>query len=101
MPSIPYITAHLPGTGGTIKSQVEDFQVEEIPLYPFAGVGEHAYLLIEKRGTSTYNAISILAKAIGRRSVDFGYAGLKDAQAVTRQWISIEREPESAGDPHH
>ncbi len=95
MPSIPYITADLPGTGGAIKTHLEDFQVEEIPLYPFAGVGEHAYLLIEKRGTSTYNAISILAKAIGRRSVDFGYAGLKDAQAITRQWISIEHEPNS------
>lgn len=95
MPVTPYITANLPGTGGGIKICPDDFQVEEIPLYPFAGVGEHAYLLIEKRGVSTYTAIAILAKAIGRRSVDFGYAGLKDAQAVTRQWISIEHEPSS------
>ncbi len=95
MPSTPYISTALPGTGGSIKLHQDDFQVEEIPLYPFAGVGEHAYLLIEKRGISTYTAISILAKAIGRRSVDFGYAGLKDAQAVTRQWISIEHEPNS------
>jgi tRNA pseudouridine13 synthase len=93
MSSTPYITAGMPGTGGSIKTHPDDFRVEEIPLYPFAGVGEHAYLLIEKKGTSTYNAISILAKAIGRRSVDFGFAGLKDAQAVTRQWISIEHEP--------
>ncbi len=95
MSSTPYISTSLPGTGGSIKVHQDDFQVEEIPLYPFAGVGEHAYLLIEKRGISTYTAISILAKAIGRRSVDFGYAGLKDAQAVTRQWISIEHEPNS------
>jgi tRNA pseudouridine13 synthase len=95
MRSIPYITAHLPGTGGAIKTHVEDFQVEELPLYAFAGAGEHAYLLIEKRGVSTHNAVSILARAIGRRSVDFGFAGLKDAQAVTRQWVSIEHEPNS------
>lgn len=95
MRSLPYLTDKLPGIGGTIKAHIDDFVVEEVPLYPFAGVGEHAFLLIEKRGTTTHNAISIVAKAIGRRSVDFGYAGLKDAQAVTRQWISIERETNS------
>ena len=34
-----------------------------------------------------------IAHAIGKRNRDIGYAGLKDAHAVTRQWISIERIP--------
>ena len=47
------------------------------------------------RGLSTWSAIEQLARAIGRKPRDFGYAGMKDARAVTRQWLSIEHvEPE-------
>ncbi len=91
--SEPYLTAGLPGIGGRIKDQPEDFRVEEIPLYDVDGVGEHCWFTIEKNGITTYQVLNLLAKALGRRSVDFGYAGLKDARAITRQRISIEREP--------
>jgi tRNA pseudouridine13 synthase len=91
--SEPYLTANLPGIGGRIKDQPEDFRVEEIPLYKVDGVGEHCWFTIEKNGITTYQALNLLAKALGRRTVDFGYAGLKDARAITRQQISIEREP--------
>lgn len=91
--SEPYLTAGLPGIGGRIKDQPEDFRVEEIPLYDVEGVGEHCWFTIEKNGITTYQALNLLAKALGRRAVDFGYAGLKDARAITRQRISIEREP--------
>jgi len=85
-----YLTASLPGIGGIIKQQVDDFQVEEIPLYKPDGVGTHCYLYVEKRNYSTMAAVDIIAKASGRRNFDIGYAGLKDKQAVTRQWFSIE-----------
>ena len=29
----PYLTADLPGTGGRIKAEPADFEVEEIPAY--------------------------------------------------------------------
>ncbi len=87
---VPYLTADLPGIGGLIKQHLADFQVEEIPLYKPEGVGTHAYLLVEKRGFSTMAAADILAKALGRKNIDIGYAGLKDKQAVTRQWFSVE-----------
>jgi tRNA pseudouridine13 synthase len=90
LPPPAYLTAELPGIGGVIKQQLTDFVVEEIPAYPAAGVGTHCYLQIEKRGFSTMAAADILAKALGRRNVDIGYAGLKDKQAVTRQWFSVE-----------
>ena len=90
LPPPTYLTANLPGIGGKIKQQLPDFQVEEIPLYPADGVGTHCYLYVEKRGFSTMAAADILAKATGRRNFDIGYAGLKDKQAVTRQWFSIE-----------
>jgi len=90
LPAPAYLTADLTGIGGIIKERLEDFQVEEIPAYPFEGVGTHCYLKIEKRGFSTMAAADILAKALGRRNIDIGYAGLKDKQAITSQWFSVE-----------
>jgi tRNA pseudouridine13 synthase len=85
-----YLTSNLPGTGGLIKQHAEDFKVEEIPLYKADGVGTHCYLKIEKRNFSTMAAADILAKALGRKNIDIGYAGLKDKLAVTTQWFSVE-----------
>jgi len=45
---LPRLTADLPGIGGQLRVFVEDFEVEEIPLYEPAGVGDHLYLWIEK-----------------------------------------------------
>ena len=80
---------------GSIKQDYEDFLVEEIPLYEAGGSGDHTYFLVEKRGLSTMQAISDLARALNVRRRDIGYAGMKDARAVTRQWMSVEHvEPE-------
>ena len=49
-----YLTAYLPGTGGRIKVQPEDFVVDELPLYDPCGQGEHTYARIEKEGLSTF-----------------------------------------------
>jgi len=84
-----YLTEKFAGTGGTIKECPEDFRVEEIPLYLPCGEGEHLYLDIEKRGLTTFELVNKLAGALGARKQDMGYAGLKDAQAVTRQTISV------------
>ncbi|WP_432822691.1 tRNA pseudouridine(13) synthase TruD, partial [Trichloromonas sp.] len=84
-----YLTATVPGTGGTIKESPEDFLVEEIPLYPPCGEGEHLYLLVEKEGVSTHDMLHRLAKALKVKEREIGYAGLKDAKARTRQTVSI------------
>ena len=88
LPPPVYLTAKLPGTGGLIKQHLDDFRVEELPAYKFEGVGTHCYLKVEKRGFSTMAAADILAKALGRKNIEIGYAGLKDKQAVTTQWFS-------------
>ena len=88
----PYLTTDLPGVGGQIKIRPDDFIVEEIPLYEPSGNGIHCYAHIEKRGIPTLAAVNVFAKALGRRSIEVGYAGLKDAQAVARQTFSIEHE---------
>lgn len=86
---LPFITERIPGTGGTIKTSPEDFRVEEIPLYPLSGEGEHLFLLIEKKGITTLQAVEETAAHFGVETKDVGYAGLKDARAVTRQYLSI------------
>lgn len=86
-----YLTAGIPGTGGTIKGSPEDFIVEEIPAYLPGGQGEHCFALVEKRGIATLEALRRLSKALGVQERDFGYAGMKDAIGVTRQYVSIPR----------
>ncbi|MCF7975578.1 MAG: tRNA pseudouridine(13) synthase TruD [Phycisphaerae bacterium] len=87
------MTQALPGVGGVFKSEVSDFYVEEIPLNTLGKKGSHCYFLIEKKGITTAEAVETIAHAVGKRNRDIGYAGLKDAHAVTRQWISLERVP--------
>jgi tRNA pseudouridine13 synthase len=96
-PLHPYLTAGIPGVGGTIKESPEEFQVEEIPSYLPSGSGEHCYLSIEKRGITTLEAIRRIAHALKIPERDIGYAGLKDAVGVTRQTISLQKiTPEKA-----
>lgn len=84
-----YLTGRFPGTGGGIKENADDFFVEEIPLYLPCGEGEHLYLTVEKRGLTTLDLLQQLARALNVSERELGYAGLKDARAVTRQTISI------------
>jgi tRNA pseudouridine13 synthase len=85
-----FLTQAIPPVRASFRESLEDFEVEEIPLYAASGAGTHTYVLIEKRGVSTIEAIRRIAARLGRRSGEVGYAGLKDARAVARQRISIE-----------
>jgi len=85
-----FLTADLPGTGGILRQTPEDFAVEEIPLYPPCGEGEHLYLEVEKRGLTTHELVRQLARACRVREQEIGYAGLKDARALTRQQVSLQ-----------
>jgi len=86
-----YLTRLLPGTGGTIKQFPEDFLVEELPLYSCSGSGEHLYLHVEKTGLTTHDLVRQVARACHIRERDIGYAGLKDANATTRQYLSLPK----------
>jgi MYXO-CTERM domain-containing protein len=86
---LPYTSSGLPGVGGAIKRRAEDFFVQEIPLYEPSGEGEHVYCEVQKLGLTTFDAINRLARALNVSSRDIGYAGLKDANAITRQVFSI------------
>jgi tRNA pseudouridine13 synthase len=85
----PLATADLPGIGGRIKTQIDDFEVEEIPAYQPSGSGDHLYLWIEKRGLGAEYFVRQVARRLDVAGSEVGTAGLKDRQAVTRQMVSI------------
>lgn len=73
-----------------------DFVVREIPLYEFSGNGEHLILQIQKKDLTTFEALKILSAITGVKERDFGYAGLKDKQGMTVQFMSMPRKVESS-----
>ncbi len=87
---LPFLTADVPGVGGRIKVRPEDFVVDEVPLYAASGQGTHVYFQIEKVGIPTMRAVQEIGRALNVRVHEIGYAGLKDADAVTRQMLSVE-----------
>lgn len=86
----PRLLSHFTPVRGVMKADVTDFVVEELPLYSADGAGTHTYFFIEKTGLSTMHAVNDIAHALQVQRREIGYAGLKDARAVTRQWMSVE-----------
>jgi len=72
-----------------MKSSVDDFVVDEIPLYESCGKGEHLYLRIRKSNMSHDEMVRQIAKEFGVSKRDVGLAGRKDLKAVTSQMVSI------------
>jgi tRNA pseudouridine13 synthase len=92
MDTLPYLL-DIPPLPARYRARWEDFVVEEIPAVEPAGAGDHTWLEIEKHGLATTRAAGDLARALGVKPSLVGYAGLKDAGAVARQWLSVERVP--------
>jgi tRNA pseudouridine13 synthase len=88
--SLPYLTGGDAGLRAIYKHRWEDFVVTEVPGTLPDGAGDHVWLEVEKHGLTTPNAASDLARALGVKPSSVGYAGLKDARAVARQWMSVE-----------
>jgi len=88
-----YAYTHTPLTFD-FKQTIERFFVEEIPLYSFTGTGNYLVLKIKKMDMSTWKLITVLAQATGLQERDIGYAGLKDKNATTIQYISIPKQAE-------
>ncbi|MDP9132815.1 MAG: tRNA pseudouridine(13) synthase TruD [Nitrospirota bacterium] len=88
--TLPYLTAAIPALGGRIRCTPDDFRVEERPLYLPCGEGEHLYIRVTKRGLSTPDLVLRLSSQLHVRAQSIGVAGLKDAQAVTTQMMSLQ-----------
>lgn len=78
-----------PPTTGTFKASTDDFKVDEILGFELSGAGEHQFLRIEKRGLNTEELVRRLAISINKPIKSIAYAGLKDRQAMTTQWLSV------------
>ncbi len=100
--NLPYLTSSIPPVRAVIKQTSSDFIVEEEPAYLPEGAGEHCYLFVEKEKIPTNDMVRVLAREFQVKDVEIGVAGLKDAQAITRQWVSVRLLPESkAGEFSH
>ncbi len=91
MSDLPTLTRDLPGCGGSFKGTPEDFEVEELPAYEPNGErdGEHLFLWIEKRNRSTIDVAKALARHCEMDEREVSWAGLKDRQAITRQYLCV------------
>ncbi len=78
------------------KQSARDFVVEENPLYEFSGEGEHLVLFVRKKNLSTLELVSAIAKYLGIKNKEIGYAGLKDKHAMTKQYISLHKKYEES-----
>jgi tRNA pseudouridine13 synthase len=81
------------------KAQPEDFVVEELLGFEPSGVGEHCLVWVEKRDLDSNAAGARLADALGLRRRLVSHCGLKDRQAVTRQWFSLHLPGQPSPEP--
>jgi tRNA pseudouridine13 synthase len=84
-----------------LRASPEDFRVDEILGFEPSGDGEHVFLQLEKRRLNTPQLARRLSDFCAVPERDIGYAGMKDRNAVTRQWFSVRlagrNEPEWSG----
>jgi tRNA pseudouridine13 synthase len=73
-----------------IKELPEDFIVKEIAQHDIKPSGKYALCLLKKRDYTTSRAVEHIAQALYVKDKQIGYAGLKDRNAVTYQYITIE-----------
>lgn len=78
-----------PPGNALIRQVPEDFVVEEVLGFEPAGEGEHAFLFLEKRQLNSQELAARLAALAGVPPRDVGFSGMKDRNAVTRQWFSV------------
>lgn len=79
-----------PEAHGILKQQASDFRVDEQLAFEPSGEGQHRLLQIEKINTNTDWVAKHLARYLDIKLRDVSYAGLKDRNAITTQWFSID-----------
>jgi tRNA pseudouridine13 synthase len=74
-----------------LKTIPEDFRVRELLQWNEVPDGAHVVHLLHKEKLSTPEALSLVVREANVDRGAIAYAGLKDRQAVTEQYVSIER----------
>jgi tRNA pseudouridine13 synthase len=87
---IQYYASDAEGIGGCLRSTPEDFIVEEIPQKDRGGTeGPYLICILTKQNWELQHAVKEIAKRLGISHRRIGWAGTKDRNAITKQWISI------------
>ncbi len=73
-----------------IKQLLEDFIVREISDIELNDSGKYSYFILKKRNYNILSAIKTIAKKLKINEKNIGFAGNKDKNAVTEQFISIK-----------
>ena len=73
-----------------IKEKPEDFFVKEILDIPIENKGDYAVYLLRKINRNTIDVVRELSKRLKLPVKDITFAGLKDKNAVTEQYLAIK-----------
>ncbi len=85
-----YYASDTEGIGGKLRTDPADFIVEEIPVEKKGGnAGPFLICRLTKTNWELQHAIKEIAKRLGISHRRIGWAGTKDRNAVTRQFISL------------
>ncbi|MDD4138357.1 MAG: tRNA pseudouridine(13) synthase TruD [Methanoregula sp.] len=85
-----YYASDAEGIGGRLRAAPEDFLVEEIPPGTKGGTtGPYLICTLTKTNWELQHAVKEIAKRLGISHRRIGWAGTKDRNAITKQWISI------------
>lgn len=71
-----------------IKETPEDFIVEENIDLPLKKTGEYTYFKLTKKNWNTLDALDAIAQRLNLQTKQFNYAGIKDKNAITTQYVS-------------
>jgi tRNA pseudouridine13 synthase len=91
---LPRACPDAPRARARLKAIPEDFLVDEVPLYPPDGAGQHRMLRVRKRDVAAGEMLNRLSRALGVPREAIGIAGAKDRRAVTTQWVTVPAECE-------
>ncbi|MDV6315281.1 tRNA pseudouridine(13) synthase TruD [Idiomarina sp. HP20-50] len=86
---LPRLHSH-PRATANFKQTPQDFQVIEQLEVSDDGEGEHQWLWVRKEGANTNFCAEKIARFAGVSPKNVSYSGLKDRQAITWQWFSIQ-----------
>lgn len=73
-----------------VKYAPRDFQVRELLDYPESPNGDYYVHLLKKQKMDTQDALSLICRVARVAREDIAFAGLKDRQGETEQFISIK-----------
>ncbi|NQV08942.1 tRNA pseudouridine(13) synthase TruD [Candidatus Woesearchaeota archaeon] len=76
-----------------IKQTPEDFVVKELATLDFDDKGNYSYYLMWKKEFTTQKAVEKISRIFGIKDKFINYAGNKDKNAITEQYISINNGP--------